>query len=84
MSTQLPSDASAVETNAATSVVTIRHTPWQGTVHVFRVRWLRRLFTDVISTLIACELLSEPFTLKCAVLKTVLMLYNLQFTCDVY
>ena len=65
----VPTDVSAVETNAATSVVTARHAPWQGIVHVFRVRCRRLLFADVISTLLARELLNERFIVKYAVLK---------------
>jgi hypothetical protein len=77
-----PTNVSAVETNAATSVVTVRHAPWHGTVYVFRVRCRWHLFADVISTLLARELPNERFTLKYALWKIVLKLYNFQFTCD--
>jgi len=79
-----PTDVSAVETNAATCVVNVWHAPWQETVHAFRVRCRWRLFEDVISPLLARELHNERFTLKYAVLKRALKLYNFQFTCDIY
>jgi hypothetical protein len=53
-----------------------------GNIHVFTFRCRRRLFANVISKQLTRELLNESFTLKYAVLKTALKLYNFQFMCD--